>query len=317
MVTGFAELVASLASLLWPLVVVWAVLLFRSEIRAAISRINKAKILGNEFELNPKVKQLSEVADQASTEVQELPSIPSATDAAMEPDHAAPVTNDITRNILAVATQSPRLALLRLSAEIEKEGTDVLASVGKLKKPDSMSLSGVIARLDSHYGLPRYIPSSVRLFADVRNQILHGRLASEQDMLSALDSGITIYKALRSLPRELNWVHHQGVPVYSDESCEHEISGVKGVILKTESPGGASSSFRIFPSTRTHYRVGHRVSWEWDTTNVWGNAWYRDPDTNQVTKAWDQAGEFVGRHLHELRVDDDNPLDRWTETPKL
>ena len=52
----------------------------------------------------------------------------------------APVTNDVTRDILAVATQTPRLALLRLSAEIEKEGTGVLASVGKLKEPDSMSL---------------------------------------------------------------------------------------------------------------------------------------------------------------------------------
>ena len=65
MVTDVAKLVASLASLLWPLVGVWAVLLFRSEIRAAISRINKAKILGNEFELNPKVKQLSEVAESS------------------------------------------------------------------------------------------------------------------------------------------------------------------------------------------------------------------------------------------------------------
>lgn len=65
-------------------------------------------------------------------------------------------------------------------------------------------------------------------------------------------------------------------------------------------PGEAAKTFRIFPTTRDDYIKGEILSWEWNMNRVWGEAWYRDPRTNEIKKAWGQAAEFVGRNLDHL-----------------
>ena len=50
------ELIVALASLLWPIVTLIIVLVFRSDLAALLKRVRKGKILGQEMELDPMVK---------------------------------------------------------------------------------------------------------------------------------------------------------------------------------------------------------------------------------------------------------------------
>lgn len=163
-----------------------------------------------------------------------------------------------------------------------------------------MCLYHRLLRLDKYFGgLPVHIPSSLKFFWEARNKLIHGGDASQEDILRAIDSGIMILKALKAFPTEVNVVYHPGVKLFYDPLCINAVPNAKGVILETESPGGATKRFRIFP-TRSHFQKGKRVAWEWDYELTWGPAWYKDPDTDEIKQAWISSAEFVGRHLNEV-----------------
>ncbi len=44
---------------------------------------------------------------------------------------------------------------------------------------------------------------------------VHGHTASDDDILRAIDSGVTILRALQAIPHEVNIVYHPGVAIYS------------------------------------------------------------------------------------------------------
>ena len=90
------------------------------------------------------------------------------------------------------------------------------------------------------------------------NKILHGGAATDSEALSALDSGITVLRALNVLPNEINVVHQTDVELFSERECTIPVPDAKGVILETTSPDGAMKTFRIFPTTRTHFEKGKR-----------------------------------------------------------
>ncbi|MDE0072493.1 MAG: hypothetical protein OXR82_08495 [Gammaproteobacteria bacterium] len=296
-----AALLESIAPLLWPLLALFVVLRFAKDISGLLSRIKKASILGGAFELHPDSRELQEVADLA---VDEAVALPPTTTTSHTREYPRTVTTprptpDAVESVLETAAVSPTAGLLLLAREIEKEGRDLLASVGDWKQRVPPSFLRVIARLDQHYGLPKHITSGLSLFHRTRNRLIHGGRADDREILSVLDSGVSLYRALRSLPRERHWVQEVEVPIYSDEQCLHEIPGAKGVIIKTESPGDQTAERRIFPSTRTNFKKGARVSWEWNLDKAWPDAWYRHPDSDEVKRAWESSGEFVGRHFED------------------
>lgn len=293
-----AELIKAIASLLWPLLGFVALITFKNQIAHAIGRIKKGKFFGQEVELSEELIKLHQTAAEASEEVA---SLPVDTDANNEVDAPVEQARDNSiNNIIKEAARSPKTALILLASEVEKEAKQTLASIGKLEGRRQLPISQIVDELDSHYGLPKHVASSLRQFWGTRNKIIHGGDTEEGNILSAIDSGVTILKTLRALPREINWVHNQGVPVYSDPECKSEISGVKGIILKTESSSGAKVSYRIFPSSKTHFKKGTRVSWEWSFEKTWNDAWYKDPDSNEIKVAWSSSAEFVGRNLDEI-----------------
>jgi hypothetical protein len=116
----------------------------------------------------------------------------------------------------------------------------------------------------------------------------------------AAKTGMTILRALNVLPNEVNVVYHPGVEIFSDAAATKPIPDAKGVILETTSPGGVMKTFRIFPTTRTHFQKGKQVAWEWSMQKGWPAAWYRDPDTGTITQAWVSSAEFIGRHLDDI-----------------
>jgi len=291
-----SELLKALASLLWPIFAFVVLFLFRSQLADAIGRFKKGKLLGQEVELNDSLANLQRSASQLSEEVSAIPSseVESSDSNELKDDESS------VKTIIHEAARSPKAALILLAAEIEKEAKQTLASIGKLKGRKSVNLRQAIDELDSHYGLPRHISSSLRLFWETRNKIIHGGETDERNILSAIDSGVSILKSLQALPRETNWVHHPGVPIFSDSECAVPIKDGKGVILKSASSSGAKTFYRIFPTTRTHFEKGKKVAWEWSHENSWSDAWYRDPESNEIKLAWNSSMEFVGRHLDDV-----------------
>jgi hypothetical protein len=132
----------------------------------------------------------------------------------------------------------------------------------------------------------------------MRNRLIHGQDATKDNILRAIDSGITILNTLKAIPHEINIVYHPCAELFSDADAKTRILELCGLILETTSPGGTTKQYRILPTTRRDYQRGRRVSWDWNPKNVYGPTWYKDPDTGEIKQAWLGSTEFVGRELN-------------------
>lgn len=294
--TEFATLLQAIAALLWPVFAFTALFVFRSQIADIARRLKKGKLLGQEIELNESLNRLNESAISIEKTLSEFP--PQAT----EPQNQQELAREerVVDEIVSVAARSPKVALIRLASELEKLARQLLASTGHLNGRRHVPVSQAIAELHEKYGLPRHVPSSLKVFWEARNRLIHEGEGTDEDILRAVDSGLTILKALQAFPREINVVYHPGVDLFANVELTERIPKVKGVILETTAPGGTTKTFRIFPTTQTHFQKGRQVAWEWSMQNICGQSWYRDPDTGEVKCAFNSAAEFIGRHLDDL-----------------
>ena len=294
--SDYATLLQAIAALLWPLFAFTALFVFRAQIADIAHRLKRGKLLGQEIELNESLKRLDESATSIEQTVAALPA------QVNEPPNQEEQLQEerIVRDIVSEAARSPKAALILLASELEKLARQLLASTGHLQGRRYIPVFQAIAELDEKYGLPRHVPSSLKFFWEARNRLIHGGEGTDEDILRAVDSGLTILKALQAFPREINVVYRPGVDLFSNPDLSDPIPNAKGVLLETLAPGGTTKSLRIFPTTRTHFEKGRQVAWEWNMQNVWGKTWYRDPDTGEVKMAFGSSAEFVGRHLDEL-----------------
>lgn len=291
-----SALISSVASLLWPTFAFVFLFLYRKQIGDLLARLRKGKLLGQEIELGESLDRLEKSASAVAAEVAAIPQ--SSED---KGNDSVGNNESAIDSILRQAAKSPKAALVLLASDLEHEAIQLLASIGLLEGKRFVPLSKAIEVLQRHYGkLPGHVLSSLSLFWEVRNRLVHGRQADDEEVLRAIDSGITILKALRAIPRETNYVYHSGVDIYRDPNCMMPWTFGKGVILETETPGQTKRFFRIFPTMKTHFQKGKRVGWEWDNSTVWGDAWYRDPETDEIKLAWNSSFEFVGRDLEEI-----------------
>lgn len=282
--SDFAELLKGIAALAWPCAFVIAVVLFRGEIRSLLSRIRKGRILGQEIELDKSLDALERDSSQAAQ------SIP----ATVATDLGA--TDGVEQQILSEASRSPKVGLILLSAELERAVHILMASMGHRPAGAApLPVRRALTELVSRRMLPEPLGGSIQQFAEIRNRIVHGGQATADEAIRALDSGLTLLRAVRAVPHEVNVVSHPGVPVFSDPEGTKVRQGVLAVILETTSAGGASKTSRVFPTTRADYAKGQRVSWEWNPTQTYGESWYRDPETREIKYGWTDSMEFVGK----------------------
>jgi hypothetical protein len=297
MMAGIAALIQAIAALLWPLVALYALRRYAPEIKSLAARLRKGKLLGQEIELSDSLDQLDRSAANVETQIAASP-IPSRRQ--LPGGQADDPSEDSVQRVFTLAAQSPKAALLLLGSEIERELRHLLASLGRLIGRRTLPVAEAFAELEAFGGLPKDVANSVRLFWDVRNRVVHGHSAVDDEILRAIDSGVTILKALRSIPHEVNVVYHAGVPIYSDPDCHHLVGEARGVMLETTPSDGGAKALRIFPTSRSHFKKGRRVAWEWSEARRFGPAWYQDPDSGDLKQAWDSSIEFVGRHLDDI-----------------
>jgi hypothetical protein len=293
----WAELIRSVAFLLWPILAFVVLFLFTHQIRDILGRLRRGKVLGQEIELEQSLRELDASAQAAASETPQFVQLPATAEIADAQNRG---TDDLAGRVIEEASRNPKVALILLASELEREVRQLLASMGLLGTAGPASLLQYMRTLEEREALPKHLAGSVRNFWQLRNKLVHGHQTSPDDIVRAIDSGLTILRTIQAIPHEMNVVYHPGVEVYADAEGREARPGIKAVVLRTTSPGGAKKTLRVFPTTRTHFQKGSRVAWEWNRDLVVGESWYRHPDTGEVTYGWTQSVEFVGRHLEEI-----------------
>jgi hypothetical protein len=296
-ITEWADFLRAVAALLWPILVFVILWIFRRQIRQAIPRIKKGKLLGQEFELDKALDNLDATAKSAA---EETPDIEVPIDTGSATTGQLQEIQEPVQEVLREIPRSPRGALMILASELEREIRQFLASSGWISQIGTTNMYMALQQLEQKGIIRSNLAGSVRQFIDVRNRVVHGHGATEDDVIRAIDSGLTILKTVLSLPHEKNVVYRPSVEVYSDPQGKSRREDIHAVVLQTTSPGGASTRLRVFPTTRTHFEEGKRVAWEWNPKLIVNESWFRHPDTGQIEHGWNSSMEFIGRHLDKL-----------------
>lgn len=201
----WADLIRALASLLWPILGFTVTSIFKNELRELLKRLKRGKILGQEVELHESLDYLQEKASAVAAEL-------AASTTANNADISSPeaVENelkqiDVSQEILRIAVSSPKASLMLLSSEIEKELTKHMKSLNLpallgMREGPYYPFIKSINILEERGKLPSDVMNVVRDFWSIRNNIVHGNEVESNDILRAIDSGITILKTLQAIP---------------------------------------------------------------------------------------------------------------------
>lgn len=287
------DLIRALADLAWPAVLAFFLWKFRSELKGLIGRVEEANVAGSQFKFGQDLDRLNQSARDAVESLEAGP--PEVVDAEVEGE-LDPAIRD------ALEASNPRAGLILLSAELERRVRVLAAQQGQLfSNPKVWRHRPVTESTLRLLELPPRVLAAVSEFRDVRNRIVHGHDATDAEVLRATDSAMTILEAIDLVPREINYVHASDVPLFADAEGQHERSDVKGVVLRTvRSDDPDDERLRVFPTTRTHFRPGEPVAWEWSHEGGWGESWYRNPDTGELDYAFTSSAEFIGTPLAEI-----------------
>jgi hypothetical protein len=284
-----SELLQSVGTLLWPVVVFATILLFRGQLSRAIDRIRKAKVPGFEVELSDELR-LAQAATERAAE--SIPASPVAEGEAQEGEESE---QGVVERVLSEASDSPKAALMLLAAKVESEVRELAASRGLLGDRQRVSVSRLPPQFVRLTGLSGEFTDALTRFWNVRNKIVHGGTADSDQILWAIDVGLSLLTTLTQVPRELYFVEQPGLEVYSDEAGRVVRPDVRALVLETRRRDG-SSGRRAFPITRGDYVPGEPVTYAFNPNLVVDESWYRDPETNDIKYGWTNSMEFVGRH---------------------
>lgn len=202
--SDWIDLINAIAALLqavqWPLLAVTIGVLFLDDIKQLLRRSRSWKVLGIEGEFSDLVEDL---ADSTS-----MPGIsgpgPFASDRGLEDGADRGRDDDVVSEILRLAAVSPRAALMQLAAEIEaaliEKAQRYLADDDQFDDLDgaNINLKDATNLLVSLGHLPLSLSENLAQFREIRNRVVHGGEGSEPEILSAIDSGLTILRQVEA-----------------------------------------------------------------------------------------------------------------------
>jgi hypothetical protein len=200
-----SDLISALASLMWAFVPIVILISFTREIRVILSRIRKGKFLGQEIELD-ELQAKTEAAEATSSRIVSTTGSASGTGSATAEGvyvegASAEIVQDAVEEVLREASRSPRLGLMLLSARIERAARELAADTGLTALNNPRPLSVVVGLLMSGGQLPHEAAEALNLFSQVRNRIIHGQDADDDEVPRAIDSGTRLLRLLLSQPR--------------------------------------------------------------------------------------------------------------------
>jgi len=302
------ELITALSSWLYPIVILVILCVYRQPISALINRIKKGELFGTKFESDPAIDEFQksvQKVEKEAAQIQESVQQPEENERKLlsnfETDDSEVKKTEIDINqILDDSKGSPELAIIRLSNLLENESIAILGSMGFLPPhPKRLSTFGSIQELEIRGLLPETTLKSIRLFFDLRNNIVHGKsVIDEKEILRVLDIGIVLLKTIRSIPHEIHIVDDV-VDVFEDIECTDKKENEKGVIITSESSDGSFFRRLFHTSKINYYEKGKRVVWEWDLSRKFDEGWYFDKKDGKP-KRINSSLDFIGRHLDRI-----------------
>jgi hypothetical protein len=190
-----SDLMSAFASLIWAVVPITILMSFSQEIRAILSRIRKGKLFRMEFELDEL---------QAKTEAAEISGTATSGDDRFY-EHTitlgpAPAEGEI-EEVLREAARSPKLGLMLLSTKIERAIRVLIADTPSNKLRSALRPRAMVEALASGGQLSQETSQAVGLFLFVRNRIVRGHDADDDEIARAIDSGTRLLRLLLSRPR--------------------------------------------------------------------------------------------------------------------
>jgi hypothetical protein len=202
-----ANLISATASLLWPIIAITVITWFRPELRALLARIGKGKILGQEFELDQMLDNTNEAvveAENISAATGTAKGTSSVTAQAAPPEDKIKI--DATQNeieeVLREAARSPRIGLMLLSSKLDRAARDLAIAIGlDVSRRSGAPLNILVRELAQAERITLQDANALRLFNQVRNQIVHGHDADDNEVARAIDSGTRLLRLLLSTPR--------------------------------------------------------------------------------------------------------------------
>ena len=103
--------------------------------------------------------------------------------------------------VLREASRSPRIGLMLLSAKMERAARDLATDIGLDLSRRPVTLSAMIRQLVQAEQLTDVDAEALNLFNHVRNRIVHGHDAGDDEIARAIDSGTRLLRLLLSRPR--------------------------------------------------------------------------------------------------------------------
>jgi hypothetical protein len=287
---------STIGYLLWLLVLIVLILVFRHDIAALFRRSRPGTNSDQETKPDSTMSELGKTQRQTKEYIPE-----SRVDEETSGQEAGDLERE-TADIRRAAEVSPQMGIIKLSSVLEREIRALTGSPGQLGWSSATPVTDLFGMLTEKKYLPKQTAESLRRFWKLRGQIVQGLdIADDRISLKVLDTGLGLLRTVRSIQSQSHIVHRSGVVLFSDKECRQSLEGVDGVILETKTPAEKSTARGILPTTRlSYYQTGKGVTWEWNPSNRWGKTWYVDPDTGEKKKAWDSAIEFIGRHMEDI-----------------
>ena len=205
-----ADLISAFAALMWPVAALTIVGWFRPEIQTVLSRIRKGKFLGQEIELDELQAKTAEAEATEPTvvNISGAGSTSAAGSVSAEGDHKEAAADAGLANaeeeieeVLREASRSPRIGLMLLSAKMERAARELASEITVAVSRPNMSLSMLIRQLVEAEQLTREDAAALGLFNQVRNRIVHGHDAEDDEIARAINSGTRLLRILLARQR--------------------------------------------------------------------------------------------------------------------
>lgn len=175
----------------WPAaVVVFTILFFKADFGKALSRLKKGKWGEKEIEFYNNVE-----CGREEAEVSETPF-------SMEENKKKSIQLGQDKDeILKAARIKPALGIMQLSSILEREVRALAINFlghqhPNLKRP-FLKLCKIL--ISGNY-LPSHIAKSLKIFWEIRNEILHGAvLKDDENIIRVLDTGLVLLEVIKSI----------------------------------------------------------------------------------------------------------------------
>ena len=192
----FEFIIQLLKAVTWPAVAIYAIWVFKPELKKSLSRLQRVKIGQNEAEFRDEVKELNETVEIAIEEA-------SQTKFSMEENKKKSTQlNQDKSEILEAAGINPEIGIMKLSSILEREvRTLAIHFLGQqnpnLKRP-FLKLCKIL--IGENY-LPPHIAQSLKIFWELRNKIVHGTISKDdENVIRVLDIGLNLLETIQSIP---------------------------------------------------------------------------------------------------------------------